>query len=103
MLRHESVADGVKTIVALDHDGNLHTGTEQDATPYLERAKAMSNEGMFGSSDLRLAASVPFAVVEKYCNDKGITFREFSQNEFHKVAFLNNPDYSSLRIWKGRV
>lgn len=94
--------NGVKTHIALQ-DGALITGTSQDCDPILERVKALRNEGFHGSKDMRLAASVPFVVVEKYCNDKGITFQEFSQNEVHKIAFLNNPDYRNLRVWEGRV
>ena len=94
--------NGVKTHIALQ-DGALITGTSQDCTSIVERVKAMRNEGFHGSSDMRLAASVPFVVVEKYCNDKGITFQEFSQNHVHKIAFLNDPDYRALRIWEGKV
>lgn len=94
--------NGVKTVIALE-DGALVTGTVQDCTAIIDNAKAMHNEGHHGSSDMRLAARVPFVVVEKYCNDKGITFQEFSQQEMHKVAFLNDPDYRSLRVWGGRV
>lgn len=94
--------NGVKTTVALE-DGNLITGTTQDCDPYLERAAYLRREGLTGSADMRLAASVPFAVVEKYINEKGITFQEFSNSEAHKVAFLNNPDYRNLRVWGGRV
>lgn len=94
--------NGVKTHIALQ-DGALITGTSQDCTPILERTTALRNEGFHGSKDMRLAASVPFVVVEKYCNDKGITFREFSQSEVHKVAFLNDPDYRNLRVWEGKV
>jgi hypothetical protein len=93
---------GVTTTVALQ-DGNLITGTTQDCNPYVDHAAHMRREGLTGSADLRLAASVPFVVVEKYCNEKGISFREFSGSEAHKIAFLNNPDYKALRVWEGRV
>lgn len=94
--------NGVKTHIALQ-DGALITGTSQDCTAIVDHVKALRNEGYHGSKDMRLAASVPFVVVEKYCNDKGITFREFSQDESHKVAFLNDPNYRNLRVWEGKV
>lgn len=94
--------NGVKTHIALQ-DGALITGTTQDCSPILDHVKALRNEGYHGTKDMRLAARVPFVVVEKYCNDKGITFQEFSQNAVHKVAFLNSPDYSALRVWEGTV
>jgi hypothetical protein len=94
--------DGTSTTIALE-DGNLITGTTQDCDPILDHVAHLRREGLTGSSDMRLAASVPYAVVEKYCNDSGITFREFSGSETHKIAFLNNPDYRALRVWEGRV
>lgn len=93
---------GVSTTVALE-DGNLITGTTQACDPYLDHAAHLRREGAFGSADMRLAASVPMVVVEKYCNDRGISFHEFSASETHKAALLNSPDYSHFRVWGGRV
>lgn len=95
-------AGGVKTVVALE-DGALVTGTVQDCTAIAEYAKARHNEGMHGSSDMRLAASVPFVIVEKYCNDNGITLHEFKVSQEHKKRLLNDPANSHFRIWAGRV
>ena len=94
--------NGVSTHIALQ-DGSLVTGTSQDCSPILEDNAKMRAHGFTGSSEMRLAARVPMVVVEKYCNDKGISFREFSNTEHHKVAFLNDPDYKLLRIWEGHV
>lgn len=94
--------NGVKTHIALQ-DGNLITGTSQDCTSIMERVKALRNEGYHGSKDMRHAGSAPFVVVEEYCNKKGITFREFCNEESHRVAFLNSPEYAACRIWEGKV
>lgn len=94
--------NGVTTTIAMQ-DGALITGTTQNCDAILDHVAALRNEGFHGSKDMRLAARVPAVVVEQYCNNKGITFREFSQSETHKIAFLNDPDYSALRVWGGRV
>lgn len=75
----------------------------QDCTPILERAKALHNEGHHGSSEMRHAASLPMVIVEKYCNEHGIEFREFMANEEHIRRLCNNPDNSMFRIWPGRL
>lgn len=93
---------GVKTVIAVE-DGALVTGTVQDATPIAEVTKAMHNEGRHGSSDMKLAASVPMVLVEKYCNDAGISFAEFMGNQDHKKRLLNDPAIAHFRVWKGRV
>lgn len=95
-------APGVHTTVALE-DGALITGTTQDCTPYAERAKAMSAAGMTGSSDMRLAASVPAVMVEKYLNDNHITMQEFVKSQDHQKRLLNDPALAHFRIWKGRI
>ena len=94
--------DGTQTTVALE-DGALVTGTTQDCTPILEHTKALHNAGMYGSSDMRLAASIPMVVIEKYLNDNGITMHEFSGSADHKKRLLNDPSLSYFRIWQGRV
>lgn len=95
-------APGVTTTVALQ-DGALVTGTTQDCTPYLERAQAMHNEGLHGSKDMRLAASVPMVLVETYLNLCGIEMSEFIRSPEHQKRFLNDPALAHFRIWKGRV
>lgn len=95
-------ADGTQTVVALQ-DGNLITGTVQDCTPILEHAKAMHNAGMHGSSDMKLAASIPFVVVEKYLNDNRLLMSDFCADPAHMRAILNDPALAYFRVWPGRV
>lgn len=95
-------SDGTQTVVALE-DGNLVTGTVQDCVPIAEMAKARHNEGLHGSSDMRLAASVPFVFVEKYLNDHNITMQELGKSQEHQRRLLNDPALAHFRIWKGRV
>lgn len=95
-------SNGVDTVIALE-DGALITGTVQDCTPIAERAKAMHNAGLHGSSDMRLAASVPMVMIEKYCNDNGITYADFSRGQEHKKRLLGDPALAHFRIWKGKI
>jgi hypothetical protein len=95
--------NGVQTIVQLNNDGSLTTGTIQDCTSILERAKAMHNEGLHGSKDMRLAASVPMVVIEKWCNDNGVAYEELGRSNELKRRMLNDPAISAFRVWGGRV
>jgi hypothetical protein len=94
--------DGSQTVVALE-DGNLITGTVQDCTPLVERTKALHRAGIHGSSEMRHAASFPAVLVEKYCNEKGITFQEWIGNPTHAKAMLTDPTLKDFRVWGGRV
>jgi len=85
------------------HDGKLTFERFQDCNAIAERAKAMHNEGIHGSSEMRLAASLPFVIVEKYCNDNGITFQEFCNNPAHTKRIVEAPENAAFRIWKGKL
>lgn len=93
---------GVTTTIALE-DGALHTGTTQDCTPIAERAKAMHNAGYTGSSDMKLAASIPFVMVERYLNDNNLLMSEFCSDPAHIRRLVNDPALAHFRIWKGAL
>lgn len=97
----ESMPGLVSTIAV--EDGKLITGTTQDCTPIAEYTKARHNAGEHGSSEMRLAASLPMVLIEKYCNDKGITFDEWMREKSHVRAMLSDPALSHFRVWGGRV
>lgn len=84
-------------------DGRTVLGSWQDCEPYLERARALHNEGMLGGRDFKHAASLPLVLVEKYCNDHGIDLRTFMLEPEHVKRMLNDPDLSGFRIWKGKI
>lgn len=95
-------AGGVSTVIGLE-DGNLVTGTVQDCTPIVERAQALHNAGRHGSADMRHAATLPMVVIEKYCNDHGITFDEWMRDRVHIRRMLNDRSLSFFRVWPGQV
>lgn len=102
MLRQDTRLGDVVSTIALQ-DGALITGTTQDCTPYAERAQAMRAAGLHGSKDMRLAASVPMVLVERYCNQADIELAEFNSSQEHKKRLLNDPALAHFRIWPGRV
>ena len=94
---------GVQTVVALE-DGALVTGTIQDCTAIAERTKALHNIGFQGpSKDMKLAASIPFVMVDKYLNDNRLTLQEFQRDKAHIRRLLNDPALAHFRVWGGKV
>ncbi len=75
----------------------------QDCTPIAERAKEMHRAGMHGSSEVKLAASIPNIMIEKYCLDHGITYREWCVDEAHIRRMLEDPALAHFRIWPGKI
>lgn len=96
------IEEGVKRGLYLQ-DGALVSSMTQDCVPIAEYAKARHREGHHGSKDMRLAASIPLVMVEKYLNDNGVTFREFAGSPEHKARLLGDPKLAHFRIWPGQV
>ncbi|MDE2098899.1 MAG: hypothetical protein KGL39_16720 [Patescibacteria group bacterium] len=95
-------ANGLKT--EMSRQGAEYVfNTVQDCTPIAERAKEMHNTGQFGGSDMRLAASIPNVMIDKYCNDNGITYRDFCTSQEHKKRLLTDPALDHFRVWKGKL
>jgi hypothetical protein len=92
----------LKSIIDFE-DGKMILGSVQDCTPIAELAQAAHRLGEHGSSEMRHVAKIPAVIVEKYCNDYGITYRDFMQDSAHLRRLVNNPDNSHFRIWPGRV
>jgi hypothetical protein len=86
-----------------EEDGKTVFERVQDCESIVERTKALHNEGLHGSSEMKHAASIPFVIVERYCNDNGITFTDFCNGQEHIKRILNDPSLSHFRVWKGRV
>lgn len=85
------------------HDGKMTIERTQDCQAIAEHCKTAHVEGRHGTSEMKHAASIPFVFVEKYCNDKGISFHECMSNKVHIRAMLTDPALQHFRIWKGRI
>lgn len=86
-----------------DGEGGITFERIQDCNAIAERCKARQNTGDTGTNELKLAASLPLVMVEKYCNDKSISFNEFLGNREHIKIMLNDPALAHFRIWNGRI
>lgn len=67
-----------------------------DSAANLRSAGAVKTEG----GDYHLGR-IPLILIEKYCNEKGITFHEWCNNDVHVSSLLNNSDYAAFRISQG--
>jgi hypothetical protein len=96
------IASNIDTDISVKDDA-LTVHRQQDCTPIAEYCKSMQNEGYHGTGELKFAGKIPEVMVEKYCNDNHITFREFIQNKEHVRRVMNDPAMSHFRIWKGDI
>lgn len=84
-------------------DGQTVFGRTQDCTAIAESCKVLQSEGEHGSGEMRHAAKIPNVLIEKYCNDQGITFEEWMRDPVHARRMCNDPANAMFRIWPGRV
>lgn len=88
----------------LVHDGgglrDLLFVNMQDLKDTASACQSLHNEGKTGTSDLPYLAEFPAALIEKYCNDTGITFAEWMQNPVHTRRMLRDPALAHFRINK---
>jgi hypothetical protein len=83
--------------------GEAYVQRTQDCTPIAEETQALHREGFHGSSNVKHAARIPNILIEKYCQDNGITFREWLLDEAHIRRMLNDPALAHFRIWPGQI
>lgn len=93
---------GLTTTLKTEDDRLIISAT-QDCTPIAERAKALHNAGVYGSSEMRHVASLPRVIVEKYMNETGVSFAEVMSDMKHIKRICENPDNGAFRIWKGAL
>ena len=86
-----------------EEDGKTIFQRVQDCDPIAEQTKALHNAGVHGSSEMRHAAKLPMVLIERYCNDNGITFREWMNEPAHIRRMCNDPSLSHFRVWKGAI
>ena len=98
----QNLLDPVATNIHVK-DGDVTFERVQDCTPIKEQSIARHNEGLHGDSEMKLAGSLPFVLVERYLNDNNIDFAEFMKNKEHARRMLNDPALAHFRVWKGRL
>lgn len=75
-------------------DEKLIIETVQDVEPILEANKRaqLENTGRFKSETFNHKARIPNVIWQKWCNDNGITYHEFMNNDKVLKRFLEDPD-----------
>jgi hypothetical protein len=87
-----------------DSNGDLivHRGADVEPVLELNKALATSGDGYTPSREMRRAASIPLAVVEKWKNELGVDV--MNRDHWPKVRqLLNSSEYLFLRTAPGRL
>lgn len=83
-------------------EGTLITRTQR-VKEIIDTNKALRNEGLTGRNGMTLVGRIPTSIVDHYCAINKITLNEFLTNQDHKKRLLNDPNFSDLRVWEGKL
>ena len=82
-------------------EDKLHVERTQDVEPVLEQVK-IEKENIREIPGLGYkVGTIPAIIVQQYCNEVGITYREFCIDQTHIKRIMNDPDYRKFRVWEG--
>lgn len=86
-----------------EHDVHIHAVDKSnlDTIAQWNHESAISGEGK-GKDGWHVARCDGFTIM-KWCNERGITWARFFQDERIVNEFLNDPDNAMWRVCKGRV
>lgn len=95
---------GIQTIL---HDDGEKLAIERvaDVAPVLQEISEIKQitNGMSATREMAHVGRIPAIAIEQYCNDVGIDFYTFMNEDIHVTRLLNDSNYSRFRIWEGRV
>ena len=88
-----------------EHDGTLyHAADKRDLDLIADHCKALRSIGATKNTqgDWHCMTADAFTI-QKWCDVRGITFREFFQDPKHGEHFINDPDNAAFRVHEGRI
>lgn len=89
----------VQTRVSVDSSERLIVVERlQDVEDIIERNKQLQGEKQTG--DMRLIASIPAIIIERWMKEDGVNYLALPNDEFARLIKrkINDPDYRWLRI-----
>lgn len=95
-MRREMIVQGENII-------DLTSETLDNLRVVSDHCQRLRSSGLTGDKDMRVLAHVPGFMIEKWCNDHGITFAAFMRDNEIQTKMLNDPDMKAFRVYEGRV
>lgn len=88
----------IETRFHRDADGRITVERVQDVEDIIERNKVLQNTPQNFKTGWHHVASIPSIFIEKFCNEKQVSYRELMQDWDGVVGkMLRDPDYRWLR------
>lgn len=85
------------------HEAHVYEARVDDLREVADYAQKRADMGLQGSKDMWYAATVPAFIIQKFCNEKGIAWKEFMRNQSIQTYFLNSEYAAPFRVHKGTI
>lgn len=97
-----SASSNSHTLLHQHSDGSSTVQQITDVTDAVERARNLHNAGAHQTAmGDKHVASIPIAVLAEWAQKRGKTFSDVMQDDGLLKQFLEDPDNSVFRVWKG--
>lgn len=95
---------GIKTYHRVEGGRDVYL-REQDCEPIVNEVKRIKevSDGRGDTSLGYFVGKIPGEIVEKYLQEKGVSYHDFIVNPEHVKRIMNNPDYKKFRIFEGKM
>ena len=95
---------GINWGMRKDDQGRIEFVASGDSEAVLDRNKQIHNHGVHRNAekDRYLAASIPPIIEVKWLTEEGLNIHDPNHRDRLRKK-LNDPEWSHLRIWKGRL
>lgn len=99
-----SLSERSRTMLHQHADGSTTVQQVADVSDAIGRAQALHKEGFHqtGMGDKHVA-SIPIPLLAEWAQKRGKTFADVMQDDGLMKAFLEDPDNSFCRVWKGKL
>lgn len=85
-------------------DGSMVIQSTTDVSAVVERAKALHNAGDYRTQmGDKHVASIPVPVLDAWARARGKVFGDVLRDQRLMAEFLQDPDHSVFRVWKGAI
>jgi len=90
--------------VDANHEAIIHAVDKSDLDLIADHCKALHNDGHDKNTvGDKLCMRADGFTIQKWCNDHGITWKQFFRDQAIQKRFIEDPDNSAFRIWKGKL
>ena len=85
------------------HDQYVHVADKRDIDALAKHCGDLRSVGAGNGKEWKHCMSADSFTIQKWCDIRGVTWREFHNNSELRDRFIDDPDNRAFRIWEGKL